>query len=434
MGGANSYEKAAKAATDVLTTLGPPFAVAAALLRGGAVPTHELLLPLAFGDVDTLRALFLRLHILDPQHHDTLLGLVYGARNLEAVYKWSPPETILPATPLTPDAGDRAYRAALAKEAPRDPPRYRASLARESPREVAARPTLQRTSPQSSFRQSSFRMPKPADDFANVRDELPEWSNRKLDHGKPDAVRVLPARPKSAGARSPTTGATPRLTKKCRLQKEAAAAKMTAYSHSQKPHMRLGVPLPGQLRHSALSRRFSNPRMEPGAAEHYVDDGGLLDAASLARVWTTMEIALLKIADPAARSWMRLYTRFNEDGSGRLTMAQFRLMARNNPHQHPSGLALSKQQLPEAHFIALWTILDKHRSGGVLIDEWALFCRNAHSVCAEQRALTDPTDVDDDDDSYEPRRAENFKGDDIDNVHAQNIYKRALARSIYLGF
>ena len=78
--------------------------------------------------------------------------------------------------------------------------------------------------------------------------------------------------------------------------------------------------------------------------------------------------ALQFVPDPAARSWVKLFNKIDEDGSGQMAYREFMRMVR-------SELKQGAAELPKDELLALWKALDADNSGLVTIGEFGQFMK-----------------------------------------------------------
>ena len=78
--------------------------------------------------------------------------------------------------------------------------------------------------------------------------------------------------------------------------------------------------------------------------------------------------ALQFVPDPAARSWVKLFNKVDEDGSGQMAYREFMRMVR-------SELKQGAAELPKDELLALWKALDADGSGLVTIGEFGQFMK-----------------------------------------------------------
>ena len=105
-------------------------------------------------------------------------------------------------------------------------------------------------------------------------------------------------------------------------------------------------------------------------------------AASAAEVGELSEqfntqIAFIE-ADPAKRSWYKLFKFMDSDGSGRVTYEEVREMVRSEA----GGLRLGEDKLPEARLQSLWRALDDDASGYITVKEFGTFMKKGEAAAS----------------------------------------------------
>ena len=70
--------------------------------------------------------------------------------------------------------------------------------------------------------------------------------------------------------------------------------------------------------------------------------------------------------DPLARGWFRLFKHMDDDGSGKVSFAEFEDLVRNE-------LLLGGAELPEPSLKAVWVALDDDGSGFITVKEFGVF-------------------------------------------------------------
>ena len=90
---------------------------------------------------------------------------------------------------------------------------------------------------------------------------------------------------------------------------------------------------------------------------------------------------VVRVEDPAKRSWFKLFRHMDDDGSGRITYAELSAVVRDE-------LRVSTREVPEAQLRAVWAAIDADKSGFATAGKFGAFMKRGGRALQEEGAMT----------------------------------------------